>query len=208
MLCPTATVPVFPQWDEPLEMASNPTRNGCRAWVFGTQSYRQFGTAAEWTVVPAQLAVDLPDEVPDQVRRACLGISGITAHRAVFGDGPVSGLTVLVGVLGGVNGPSLPSSPGGLAPRPSSGRCGDRKTSPPPTEEFGADHVVALDAADPAGQIRAVTPEGVDRIVEVGFSDNVDLDASITKVGTIIAAYASREGRPSGSRSGRCCSTT
>ena len=34
---------------------------------------------------------------------ACLGIPGITAHRAVFGDGPVAGMTVLVhGVLGGV----------------------------------------------------------------------------------------------------------
>jgi NADPH:quinone reductase len=34
---------------------------------------------------------------------ACLGIPGITAHRAVFADGPVTGTTVLVhGVLGAV----------------------------------------------------------------------------------------------------------
>jgi len=34
---------------------------------------------------------------------ACLGIPGITAHRAVFADGPVTGKTVLVqGVLGAV----------------------------------------------------------------------------------------------------------
>jgi len=32
---------------------------------------------------------------------ACLGIPGITAHRAVFADGPVTGTTVFVhGVLG------------------------------------------------------------------------------------------------------------
>ena len=61
-----------------------------------------FGTAAEFTVVPATLAVDLPDAVGDELA-ACLGIPGITAHRAVFADGPISGRTVLVhGVLGGV----------------------------------------------------------------------------------------------------------
>jgi NADPH2:quinone reductase len=81
---------------------ADPAPLGRRVWVYGAQSYRAFGTAAEYTVVPDRLAVDLPDEVPDQVG-ACLGIPGITAHRAVFGDGPVAGATVLVqGVLGGV----------------------------------------------------------------------------------------------------------
>ena len=80
----------------------DPVRIGRRVWVFGAQSYRPFGTAAQWTVVPDALAVDLPDQVPDEVG-ACLGIPGITAHRAVFADGPVTGQTVLVqGVLGGV----------------------------------------------------------------------------------------------------------
>jgi NADPH:quinone reductase len=36
----------------------------------------------------------------------------------------------------------------------------------------------------------------VDRIVEVSFSDNVDLDAAVAKNETIIAAYASRNDRP------------
>jgi NADPH2:quinone reductase len=66
------------------------------------RSYRPFGTAAQLTVVPAGQAVDLPDDVSDDVG-ACLGIPGITAHRAVFADGPVTGITVLVhGVLGAV----------------------------------------------------------------------------------------------------------
>lgn len=78
------------------------SRIGERVWVFGAQSYRAFGTAAEWTVVPADQAVLLPDGVGDELG-ACLGIPGITGHRAVFGDGPVGGTTVLVhGVLGGV----------------------------------------------------------------------------------------------------------
>src|SRR4051794_8916302 len=80
----------------------DPARVGRRVWVHGAQSYRPFGTAAQYTVVPSELAVDLPPEVPDEIG-ACLGIPGITAHRAVFSDGPVTGATVLVhGVLGGV----------------------------------------------------------------------------------------------------------
>src|SRR5437763_8861880 len=77
-------------------------RIGQRVWVYGAQSYRPFGTAAERTVVPAEQAVELPDEVGDEIG-ACLGIPGITAHRAIFGDGPVAGKTILVqGVLGAV----------------------------------------------------------------------------------------------------------
>jgi NADPH2:quinone reductase len=36
----------------------------------------------------------------------------------------------------------------------------------------------------------------VDRIVEVSFSDNVDLDAAVAKNEAVIAAYATREDRP------------
>src|SRR5213596_2363520 len=78
------------------------SRIGQRVWVYGAQSYRPFGTAAERTVVPAEQAVRLPCEVSDEIG-ACLGIPGITAHRAIFGDGPVAGKTILVqGVLGAV----------------------------------------------------------------------------------------------------------
>ena len=78
------------------------TRVGRRVWVYGAQSYRPSGTAAQLTIVPEGQAVDLPDEVSDEVG-ACLGIPGITAHGAVFADGPVAAQTILVhGVLGGV----------------------------------------------------------------------------------------------------------
>src|SRR3954454_12865384 len=77
-------------------------RIGERVWVYGAQSYRAFGTAAQLTVVPTDQAVALPSSVTDEAG-ACLGIPGITAHRAVFGDGPVEGRTLLVqGVLGAV----------------------------------------------------------------------------------------------------------
>lgn len=64
-----------------------------------------------------------------------------------------------------------------------------------------ADTVVALDAPDPVAPdpvaaVRAAAPDGVDRIVEVAFSDNVDLDAAMARNGTVIAAYSTRVPRP------------
>src|SRR6516164_8132197 len=82
---------------------TDPARVGRRVWVYGAQSYRPFGTAAQATLVPGALAVDLPDAVSDELG-ACFGIPGVTAHRAVFADGPVGGQTVLVhGVRGSVS---------------------------------------------------------------------------------------------------------
>lgn len=171
----------------------DPARVGRRVWTFGAQSYRAFGTAAEYTVVPDALAVDLPDEVSDELG-ACLGIPGITGHRAVFGDGPVSGMTVLVhGVLGGVG-----STAAQLARWGGATVIGTVRQSSDITRvtDTVADVVVALDDADPAATIRSTAPDGVDRIVEVAFSDNVDLDAAVAHNGTVIAAYATRAERP------------
>lgn len=171
----------------------DPTRIGQRVWVFGAQSYRAFGTAAQLTVVPTDLAVDLPAEVSDEVG-ACLGIPGITAHRAVFGDGPVDGSIIVVhGVLGGVG-----VLAGQLARWGGATVIGTVRHASDLDDVHGrtANHVVALDQPDPAAAIRDHAPEGVDRIVEVAFSDNVDLDAQVAKLGAVIAAYATRAERP------------
>jgi NADPH2:quinone reductase len=168
-------------------------RMGQRVWVYGAQSYRPFGTAAQYTVVPDHLAVDLPDGVTDAVG-ACLGIPGVTAHRAVFGDGQVAGATVLVhGVLGGVGALAAQLARWGGATVIGTVR---RSADTSQVNTRTVDHVLALDSPDTAGRIRSISPPGVDRIIEVAFSDNVDLDAAVAKVGTVIAAYASRDDRP------------
>ena len=68
---------------------------GRRVWCYGAQSYRPFGTAAEYVVVPLRQAALLPDGVTME-QGACLGIPGITAHRAVHVGGSVEGRAVLV----------------------------------------------------------------------------------------------------------------
>lgn len=168
-------------------------RLGRRVWVWGAQSYRAFGTAAQYTVVPAERAVDLPDEVSDELG-ACLGIPGITAHRTVFADGPVAGLTVLVhGVLGGVG--ALAAQ---LASRAGATVIGTvrRGADLPHATGAAVAHAVALDRPDAADAIRAYAPEGVDRVIEVAFAANVDLDAAVVKNQAVIAAYATDRDRP------------
>jgi NADPH2:quinone reductase len=165
---------------------------GDRVWVHGAQSYRAFGTAAQFTVVPADQAVALPDEVSDEVG-ASLGIPGITAHRAVFSDGPVTGSIVLVhGVLGAVG--SLAAQ---LAAWNGATVIGTvRRSSDLEHVDDAVAHAVALDQTDAASAIRRVAPDGVHRIVEVSFSDNVDLDAAVAAPEAVIAAYATRAPRP------------
>jgi NADPH2:quinone reductase len=167
-------------------------RIGERVWVFGAQSYRAFGTAAELTMVPAAQAVALPEEVDDVVG-ACLGIPGITAHRAVFSDGSVAGTTVLVhGVLGGVGSMAAQLAQWGGATVIGTVRRSSDLAHVADTVE----RRVALDAADPVAAIRGLAPDGVNRIVEVAFSDNADLDAAVAAPEAVIAAYATRDPRP------------
>ena len=169
----------------------DPARVGSRVWVYGAQSYRAFGTAAQSTVVPSALAVDSTPAVTDEIG-ACLGIAGITAHRAVFADGPVEGKIVLVqGVRGAVGSMAAQLARWGGARVIGTVRTAEELAGAPV-----ADHVVALDR-DPVSAIRDLAPGGVDRVVEVAFSANVDLDLRICRIGAVIAAYASPDERPS-----------
>ena len=76
-------------------------------------------------------------------------------------------------------------------------RNGPQPCGPSARECGGRTHPVALSEADPAGAVRSYAPEGVDRIIEVAFSDNIDLDAAVVRNETIIAAYATHDERPS-----------
>jgi NADPH2:quinone reductase len=168
------------------------SRMGQRVWVYGAQSYRAFGTAAQLTVVPAEQAVPLPDAVTDELG-ACLGIPGITAHRAVLADGPVEGETVLVhGVLGGVG-----SIAAQLAIWYGATVIGTVRSSRDlALVDLAITRRVALDDGDPVAAVRRLAPAGIGRIIEVSFSDNADFDAAVAAPGAVIAAYASREPRP------------
>jgi NADPH:quinone reductase len=176
-------------------------RIGERVWCYGAQSYRPFGTAAEYVVVPDSLAIPLGSPAAGGTaardldeQAACLGIAGITAHRALFADGPVDGLVVLVhGAAGGVG--SIATQ---LARRGGATVVAVVRDQPQvvTAEQLGARHAFRTDAPDLAGRIRQVAPDGVHRIAEIDLAGHIDLDADVLAVGGVVCSYASSAERP------------
>src|SRR5580658_2796997 len=165
---------------------------GRRVWCYGAQSYRPFGTAAEFTVVPLDHVAALPENVsPDQ--GACLGIPGITAHRAVHVAGDVTGRTVLVQGAAGAVGMCAVH----LARHAGARVIGTVRSSSeePAARTAGAHEVILNDATLPA-RVKAIVPAGIDHIVEVAFGANIDADVEILKMGGSISTYATDNASP------------
>ncbi|MEC4015771.1 NADPH:quinone reductase [Streptomyces sp. H27-D2] len=169
------------------------SRVGRRVWCYRAQSYRPFGTAAQYTVVPASRAVPLPAQVTTE-QGACLGIPGLTAHRAVFADGPVRGRTVLV--TGGVG--AVGRAAVALARRDGARVIATvrHKTDLAEAEDNGADHAL-LTGGGLAEQVCELTGgEGVDRVIEIAFGANVALDAALLAQGGVLVSYATDDPQP------------
>jgi NADPH2:quinone reductase len=165
---------------------------GRPVWCYGAQSYRPFGTAAEFTVVPQDHVALLPESVtPD--RGACLGIPGITAHRAVHVGGDVAGRTVLVQGAGGAVGMCATA----LARHAGARVIGTMHSSAEePSARAAGAHEVVLNTQGLVERVKALAPDGVDHIVEVAFGVNIDLDVEILKMGGSIGAYAADTATP------------
>jgi len=173
---------------------------GDRVWVFLAQHDRPLGTATEYTVVPADRVVRLPDSASYDVG-ASLGVPAMTAHRCltVHEDGPdrlapgsLEGRVVLVtGGAGAVGHAAIQLARWAgatVVATVSSDEKGRLATA------AGAHHVVDYTTGDPAAEIRAVAPEGVDRVVEVAIISNVDLLAKVLRTRGSVAAYANTGG--------------
>jgi len=171
----------------------DPTRVGERVWLWLAAFGRRWGTAAEWTVVPARLAVAMPPGVSFELG-ASLGVPAMTAHYCLYADGPIDGQTVLVaGGAGAVGHFAIElSKRAGL--RVIATVSGPEKAAL--AERAGADLVVNYRSADAAEQIRAFAPAGVDRIVEVALGANLALDLAVAHAGTTIVTYAAEAENP------------
>jgi NADPH:quinone reductase len=165
---------------------------GRRVWCYGAQTYRPYGTAAEYTVVPLTQAVPLPEDVSFE-QGACLGIPVITAHRAVHVAGSVEGKTVLVqGGAGAVGATAVQLAHQAGARVIATVRLESDKEI---AYRMGADEVL-LFGENLAEQIKASAPKGVDHIVEVAFDANIFTDVEILAQGGSIAAYATNTATP------------
>ena len=165
------------------------SRVGERVWLYIVQWQRPWGTAAEYTVVPAARAVTLP-ATTSFVEGACLGIPAGTAHRCLFADGPIQGQTVLVtGGAGAVGHYAVQLAKWAGASVIATVSSKEKAVL---AMEAGADHVVNYRSGDAAAEILELTGgAGVDRIVDVDFGGNLPVSVKVIKVNGVISAYAS-----------------
>jgi NADPH2:quinone reductase len=159
---------------------------------YGAQSYRPFGTAAEFTVVPLDQVAPLPPGVSME-QGACLGIPGITARRAVHVAGAVSGRTVLVQGAAGAVGLCAVQ----LARRAGAQVIGTiRSSADEATATTAGAHQVVLNDEQLIAKVRALAPDGVDHIIELAFGTNLEADLELLKLNGSIAAYATDRENP------------
>jgi NADPH2:quinone reductase len=165
------------------------SRVGERVWIYEAQRGRAFGTAAEYVAISSEHAVSLPETASFETG-ACLGIAGMTAHRCLFQDGGIQGQTVLVaGGAGAVGQAAIQLARwGGARVVATVSRAEQEKVA----REAGADLVVNRKAGDPAERIKAFTRgAGLDRVVEVAFEANLDLNRAVLKANGVISTYSS-----------------
>jgi NADPH2:quinone reductase len=168
---------------------------GDRVWVFLAQHERPIGTAGEYTVVPADRVVRLGDASYDV--GASLGVPAMTAHRAltVHDDGPsrlspgaLDGRTVLVtGGAGAVGHAAIQLAvwAGAIVVTTISS---DEKAAL--ARAAGAQHVVNYRTGEPAAEIKAIAPDGVDLVVDVAAADNAGLVAEVLGRRGAVSIYA------------------
>ena len=162
-----------------------------RIWFYnGQRNGRAFGSAAEFIALDVDLVRILPDLV-SFAEGATLGIPCMTAHRAVFMNGPVQGQVVLVtggaGAVGhyavqlakwaGATVIATVSSPG----KAKRARAG------------GADHVVDYRTEDVARRVREITGgQGAHHVVEVDLGGNLETALKCVRQNGSVAYYATR----------------
>jgi NADPH2:quinone reductase len=178
----------------------DPALVGQRVWIWEAAYQRPFGTAAEYTVVPARQTVLLGPDASFELG-AALAIPFLTAHRCLtvaellpdrLGPGSLSGHTVLVhGGAGAVGNAAIQLA------RWADGTVITTVSSPAKGQlaaAAGADHVIDYRQEDVVAEVRKIAPHGVDVIVEVNPMANAAIDAEVVALHGSVAMYAGGEG--------------
>jgi NADPH2:quinone reductase len=174
----------------------DPVLVGERVWIWEAAYGRPFGTAAEYTVVPARQTVLLGAE-PSLELGAALGIPFLTAHRCLtvaeslpdrIGPGSLHGRAVLVqGGAGAVGNAAIQLA------RRADATVIATVSSPDKAQlaaAAGADHVIDYRQQDVVAEVHKIVPKGVDAIVEVSAAVNAGVDAQVIALHGAVAMYA------------------
>ena len=174
----------------------DPVLVGERVWIWEAAWQRRWGTAAEYTVVPARHVVLLGTD-PSFELGAALGIPFLTAHRCLtvaeslpnrLGPGALTGHTVLVqGGAGAVGNAAIQLARWAGATVIAT-VSGPRKAQL--AAAAGADHVVNYREQDVVAEVRKIAPKGVQAVVEVSGATNAAIDAQVIGMHGAVAMYA------------------
>jgi NADPH2:quinone reductase len=160
-------------------------RIGERVWIYFAAWRRQWGTAAEYCVVPSDQAVGFDGSFE---LGASLGIPALTAYHCLFADGPITGKTVLVqGGAGAVGHAAIELAKWAGA------RVVATVSSPEKAElavAAGADAIAQYTTDDFESSMNHFLPDGADRIVEVNLLANMSTDVGHLAPNAVISTYA------------------
>jgi NADPH2:quinone reductase len=178
----------------------DPVLIGERVWIWEAAYQRAWGTAAEYTVVPARQTV-LLGATPSFELGAALGVPFLTAHRCLtvgeslpdrVAAGSLTGHTVLVqGGAGAVGNAAIQLA------RWAEATVIATVSSPEKAQlaaAAGADHVINYRQQDVVTEVRKIAPKGVDAIVEVNPAVNAAADAQVLALHGAVAMYADDAG--------------
>jgi len=173
---------------------------GDRVWLVLAQHGRAYGTAADYTVQPAELVVPLPDGA-DFDLGASLGVPAVTAHRALttleggptrLAPGALDGKVVLVAGGAGAVGNAAVQLARWAGATVVTTVSSDEKAGL--ARAAGAQHVVNYRESDATKEILAVAPDGVDIAVEVAPAQNIGIDLEVVRVHGLVSIYANNGG--------------
>lgn len=175
-------------------------RVGDRVWLVLAQHGRAHGTAAEYTVQPAERVIALPDGASFDLG-ASAGVPAVTAHRALtaheggptrLGPGTLDGRVVLVAGGAGAVGNAAIQLARWSGATVIATVSSDEKAAL--ATRAGAHHTVDYRHEDAAAAIHALAADGVDIAVEVAPAQNVALDLDVVKVHGLVSIYANNGG--------------
>jgi NADPH2:quinone reductase len=167
-------------------------RVGERVWVMLAAHENPWGTAAQWCVVAADRAVPLGDE-PSFELGATLGVPAVTAAHALLADGPITGANILVAGGAGAVGRAAVQLAAFLGARVFATASTTKKRQI--ARDAGAELVVDYRTKSAAKQIQDASG-GIDRIIEVDFGANLDLDLAVLRPGGTVVIYAAADKDP------------
>jgi len=164
-----------------------PARVGERVWVWNGQWKRAFGTAAEYIVLPAALAVPLPAHI-GFAEGACLGIPAMTAYHAVSAAEVDSAATVLIaGGAGGVGHYAIQFAKARGAVVIATVSSEEKAKL---ARDAGADHVIDYKRADVGADVMDLTDMGgVDAVIEMDLAANAKLYPGILHARSQVVVY-------------------